>query len=273
MQVLLPSVLRAFLLTFAASFSSNEAAADSVQRFDVFVRIENPDADLHSSTLCGLKPLGINAQAQVWNISGLAGTVTVSGNSFCQNLSIGPYQSVTKGFAFSSAGINPVQDDEALSPYPLEKSTSGELGELSRSFEKYPMAQRAERIYEWMRRHIEFSGIRTAADGAEHALRFRRGDCTEHMLLAGELLQRNGFVVRRAMGFSIPKGQETISTTNVHNWIEYKSGSVWRIFDSAYGVFGEPESMRYVSVFYYQDEAQLGRLPFWVKPASLKIYL
>jgi hypothetical protein len=61
-----------------------------------------------------------------------------------------------------------------------------------------------ERIYAYGRQHC-LPGIRCGSEGAEHALQVRSGDCTEHMLLAGELLARNGITIRRALGLPLRK--------------------------------------------------------------------
>lgn len=273
MRALLNSVIRVFLLTSVASFAAQGLASEMVFQAELNLRIKNSDSSLQSATLCGFRPLALNGKQYVWEVLDRASGRSLKGSPFCkEDLVVGPHQSLSSALVWSVQSIDASGADNFVD-YSQEDLVSAELNDLARSFQKYPPKQRVERIFEWMHSNIVFNGIRSRAEGAEHALRTKSGDCTEHMLLAGELLQRNGFTIRRTLGFSIPKDRKLMTAPSLHNWIEYRENARWLIFDSSYRVLGEPAERNYISVLYYQNSQQLNELPLWITPASLKLHL
>jgi len=221
--------------------------------------------------LCGLLPIAENGVAGRWQVQGANGLQARS-DGYCLRLEdFGPYQSKSLQLRWSSAGA--ANGQVAAPDYPLSSQPSAELLSLAQVFSRYPQAQRPQRIYEWMVDNIEFSGIRRGIDGAEHALSQRRGDCTEHMLLAAELLARNGFAVRRVLGVALPTDQNRISASDLHNWLEYFDNREWRIFDSSRRIFVESGELRYVALLHYGSSQQLSVAPMTTEAQGLKLYL
>lgn len=273
MRASLSSALRAFLLISVASFAAQGVTSEMAFRAELNLRIKNSDSSLQSATLCGFRPLALNGKQYVWEVLDRASGRSLEGSPFCkEDVVVGPHQSLFSSFVWSVQSIDELETGN-FANYSLDELASTELANLAHSFQQYPPEQRLEKIFEWMHTNIAFSGIRTQAEGAEHALRTRSGDCTEHMLLAGELLQRNGFTVRRVLGFSMPQDRKLVTSSSLHNWIEYRENARWLIFDSSYRVLGEPAERNYISVLYYQNSQQLDIMPFWSDVSELKFYL
>lgn len=247
----------------------NAAAQDDVQ---FTVRVHNERASVVvGARLCGLLPVAENGVAGTWQVDGVSG-LQRQGDHYCVALDdLGPYQSKRLPLRwFASPGA---REQQATPDYALISQPSNELKSLAESFARHPQSQRAQRIYEWMVANIEFSGIRRGIDGAELALRQRKGDCTEHMLLAAELLARNGFKVRRVLGVALSTEQKRISANDLHNWLEYFDNGRWRVFDSSKRIFIEPDGRRYIALLYYPSSQQLSEMPFTTDAQDLVLYL
>jgi hypothetical protein len=93
------------------------------------------------------------------------------------------------------------------------------------------------------------------------------------MLLAGELLERNGVTIRRALGVAIAKDQHRISAVQLHNWIEYLDNGSWLVFDSSKKLLGAPETESYLALLFYQSSRQLTHEPFTTDLPQLKLFL
>lgn len=265
MTRLVCSIITASSLLFCAQASAQ-------QDIELTVRVRNERASVVSGAqLCGLLPIAENGVAGRWQVRGPDG-LQARHDGYCLRLEdFGPYQSKSLQLRWSYTGST---DELPAAPaYPLSNQPSAELLSLARSFSRYPPAQRPQRIYEWMVDNIEFSGIRRGIDGAEHALSQRRGDCTEHMLLAAELLARNGFPVRRVLGVALSTDQNRISANDLHNWLEYFDNREWRIFDSSRRIFVEPRALRYVALLHYESSQQLSVAPMTTETQGLKLYL
>lgn len=243
------------------------------QPIGLSVRIQNADgAFLQSARLCGMAPRTLNGVPYAWEITGSLPVWHV-GERYCVDFSgIGPHQ--RRQFALNWRPRERREEKTVeWARYSSHAQPSPELLGLADSFSRYPKAERATRIFEWMRLNIAFSGIRRNVDGVEHALRGRRGDCTEHMLLAAELLERNGFTVRRVLGGALPQAQFRMNANNLHNWVEYQEGGQWLIFDSSRGVLGKPDRQNYVALHFYEDSQQLRLAPLSADQPHLKLYL
>lgn len=256
-------------ITASSLFISSLATAQDIE---LTVRVRNDGATVVSGArMCGLLPIAENAAAEKWLVSGPAGLQSQD-EGYCLGLNdFGPYQAQSLQLRWFPAGA---ATDQLVAPdYPLSSQPSSELQSLAASFSRYPQAERPERIYDWMVANIEFSGIRRGIDGAEHALSQRQGDCTEHMLLAAELLARNGFAVRRVLGVALSEDQKRINASDLHNWLEYSDNREWRIFDSSRRTFIEPGSRRYIALLHYRSSEQLSIVPLTVDAQGLKLYL
>lgn len=250
------------------------ASAYAAQPFELLLRLQNDSsAVLPSADVCGLLPVSLDGQLSEWRVSS-SRPLTASKSNYClRHDELGPYQ--TQQMALQWLPVSPLPDEAwaPTLPYDLDPAPSAQLLQLSESFKAYPQRQRIERIYAWMVSNVAFSGIRRKVEGAEHALRTGQGDCTEHMLLAGELLERNGVTIRRVLGVALPKGQHRISATALHNWIEYRDNGRWFVFDSSKGLLGLPEAESYIALLFYQSSQQLTREPFTTDLPQLKLFL
>lgn len=265
-------IRRASLIIIAISFSCRYSFA--TQPFELNLRLYNDSSQvLPASEVCGLIPLTLNTEARDWEVSASL-SLRVSEETYClKRDALGPYQSqriaihwlplkASDNFARATAGS-----------YDLVSSPSPQLLQLANSFKEYPQAERAKEIHSWLVANVHFSGIRRGIEGAEHALRTRAGDCTEHMLLAGELLERNGVTVRRVLGVAIPKGEHRITAAALHNWVEYLDNGIWLVFDSSKNTLGIPESEDYISLLFYQHSQQLFNEPFGTDLPRMKLFL
>lgn len=79
-----------------------------------------------------------------------------------------------------------------------------------------------------MLENIAFIGINRQVEGANAALSSKSGDCTEHLLLVGELFARNGIKVQRVLGVILPGQSQKISPDFFHNWLKVFEGKFWR---------------------------------------------
>lgn len=261
----------ASLITTAISLLCSPALV--AQSFELSLRVKNDSAAvLPAAQVCGLTPLALNAQAYDWQISG-SRTVQQGDRQYCLTHDVlGPYQS--QQIALQWQPMTPLKHDWApAAPFDLTSDASAQLLALADSFASYPEQEKVERIYAWMLDNIEFSGIRRGVEGAEHALQVGKGDCTEHMLLAGELLERNGVTIRRVLGSALPKDQHRITAATLHNWIEYLDNGTWLVFDSSRRLLGAPEKERYVALLFYQGSQQLTQEIFTADSPRLKLFL
>lgn len=244
------------------------------QPIDLSVRVQNSGGDfLKATRMCGLAPRALNGVTYDWEITGSLPIQRV-GQQYCVDLpGIGPHQSKQITLKWQTRAEMGKEKSPRRGHYDSLAQPSPELMRLAGSFARYSKAERVGRIFDWMQRHIAFSGIRRGVDGAEHALRTRQGDCTEHMLLAAELLERNWFTVRRVLGVALPHGRFRISADSLHNWVEYWDGRQWLIFDSSRGVLDKPDQQIYVALHFYEDSQQLGLAPLSADQLPLKLYL
>lgn len=265
-------IRRASLTITAISLFCTQAFA--TQPFELLLRLQNDSsAVLPAAEVCGLMPLALDAQVHDWQLSASQPLRQGAENYCLKHDSLGPYQS--QQIAVRWLPVLPLPDTAWVptAPYDLTQSPSTQLLQLSDSFAAYPQRERVGRIYAWMVDNIAFSGIRRGIEGAEHALQVGSGDCTEHMLLAGELLERNGVTIRRALGVAIPKDQHRISAAALHNWIEYLDNGSWLVFDSSKKLLGAPETENYLALLFYQSSQQLTHEPFTTDLPQLKLFL
>ncbi|MET1080945.1 MAG: transglutaminase-like domain-containing protein [Pseudomonas sp.] len=242
--------------------------------FELAVRVRNDSAALVSGArLCGVRPLALNGVAYRWQVARAEGPA-LAGNPYCLALEpFGPYQSQQIRLQWQ-----PLAPDEgggkAYTPdYDLTAAPSPQLLALAERFGALPETSRVAAIHQWMVDNIVFSGIRRGIDGAEHALLNGQGDCTEHMLLAGELLQRNGFTIRRVLGVAVDKDRTHITASSLHNWIEYQDNGTWLVFDSSRRVLGSTAQQHYIALMFYQNSHQLGLEPLVLDSSRLQLYL
>lgn len=249
-------------------------SAQAGERFELVLRLQNDSAAvLPAAEVCGLKPLSLNGRVSDWRIEA-SSPVRMRSREYClQHEELGPYQSqrISMQWQPGIEGQDEAWTSEAS--FDLIQEPSEQLRRLAKSFAIYPRRERVERIFAWMVEHIAFFGIRRGVEGAEHALQVGGGDCTEHMLLAGELLERNGVTVRRILGAVVPNEQHRISASGLHNWIEYRDNGRWLVFDSSRRLLGAPKDSRYLGLLFYSNTRQLSLQPLFTDSPSLKLFL
>lgn len=240
--------------------------------FELLVRLENPTYGVIApSSLCGMQPLGINAIAYSWAVKAQS-SVQQSDEQYCLPVRLlGPYQS--QALSIQWQPLEPLSSAQAFPAYHSVEAPSEALVQLAATFAESNAGDRVQRIHAWMADNIEFVGIRRSVDGAEYALRNRQGDCTEHMLLAAELLERNGYSVRRVLGVLLDKDQLRIKASSLHNWVEYLDNGKWRIFDSTRRFFTATDDVTYISLWHYSHSLQLPLQPLNADSPQLKLYL
>lgn len=265
-------IRRASLITTAISLLCIQPLA--AQPFELSLRLQNDSAAvLPAAQVCGLMPLALDAQAYDWKISA-SRALQQNTRQYClAHDLLGPYQSQQIAVQWLPLAPQGHKPEPPTVPYDLIKVPSLQLLQLADSFAGYPQREKVERIYTWMVGNIAFAGIRRGIEGAEHALQVGSGDCTEHMLLAGELLERNHVTVRRVLGVAIPKEQHRITAPALHNWIEYLDNGNWLVFDSSRRLLGAPEEERYVALLFYQSSQQLTRQAFTTDLPQLQLFL
>lgn len=265
-------IRRASLTITAISLFCSQVC--TAQPFELLLRLQNDSsAVLPAAEVCGLMPLALDAQVRDWQLSA-SQPLRQGSEIYClQHDSLGPYQSQQIALQWLPASPLPDTAWMPAAPYDLTQSPSAQLLQLSDSFAVYPQRERVGRIYAWMVDNITFSGIRRGIDGAEHALQVGSGDCTEHMLLAGELLERNGVTIRRVLGVAIPQDQHHINAAAVHNWIEYLENGRWLVFDSSKKLLGTPETESYLALLFYQSSQQLSYDVFSTNSPRIKLFL
>lgn len=239
--------------------------------FELLVRVENSTSSVIApSKLCGMRPLGINAVAYSWAVK--AESTAFSGEQYCLPVRLlGPYQA--QALSIQWQPLEPLSSAQVEPAYHSDEATSQALVQLASTFAEGGAGDKAQRIHVWMAENIQFVGIRRSVEGAEYALRNRQGDCTEHMLLAAELLERNGYSVRRVLGVLLDKDQLRIRAPSLHNWVEYLDNGEWRVFDSTRRFLLATGDVTYISLWHYSHSAQLPLQPLNADSPQLKLYL
>lgn len=263
---------RARLIITAISLLPLQVLA--AQSFTLSLRVQNDSAQvLPAAEICGLRPQALNGQAYDWQLSA-SRPLREEGGRYClEHGELGPYQA--QRFDLQWLALTPLaQNGDAGTPaFDLLQAPSAPLLQLAESFAAYPQPERVARIHAWMVDNIAFNGIRRGIEGAEHALQTRTGDCTEHMLLAAELLERNGVTVRRVLGAVVHKDQHRITAESLHNWIEYLDNGSWLVFDSSKRLLGYPQGGSYLALHFYQSSQQLNHDAFSTDSPRLKLFL
>jgi len=217
-------------------------------------------------------PLSLDGRAYAWRAESSSQFVMENGNLVFSVGEFAPYQ--VKHIKVFFQGIGPkVERVVALDSYPLTSHPSPELITLSESFAGLSYQEKIQTIYRWMVENIAFTGIDRQIEGANAALSSKSGDCTEHMLLAGELLARNGVKVRRVFGVASPKYRLKVSPAFFHDWLEVFDGKAWMLFDSAYKTYGMASEINYIGLSFYQGGSRIIHHAFKMSTASIGVFL
>lgn len=103
----------------------------------------------------------------------------------------------------------------------------------------------ASRSYRFAAEHVDYTAYLREDHGALHALRTRRGDCTEGAALFAALARANGIPARRMAGFLV--SEDRARNHDYHNWAEFHHADTWWIADPQNRVFATADR-RYVAL-------------------------
>jgi len=224
-----------------------------------------PDAQVE-----GALPMSLNGSSYEFRVESSV-PVVVEGKRFrLAVVSFGPF--AVKRVRLLFVGMGSKAEQSVVSEaYPLTAAPSSELIALAESFAGLSYQEKIRAVYRWMVGNIKFTGIDRQVEGATYALSKKAGDCTEHMLLAGELLARNGVQVRRVFGVAIPRLSRRVSPMFFHDWLEVFDGEAWELFDSAYQAYGASPDRDYIG--FYQREGELSGEAFKVNHKAIGVFL
>ncbi|AFU97588.1 transglutaminase-like superfamily protein [Simiduia agarivorans SA1 = DSM 21679] len=111
-------------------------------------------------------------------------------------------------------------------------------------------------ISEWLYTHVESVDYMAQDRGAEYALKYKRGDCTEFMSAFSALAQAAEYPVFGVGGFVVSESSGVLLKADAyHNWNQAFENQSWELFDSqrnlrsahntsyvAFRLFGLPET-------------------------------
>ncbi|MDR6679153.1 transglutaminase domain-containing protein [Pseudomonas oryzihabitans] len=220
-------------------------------------------------------PLSLDGKTYDWQVKSSVPFVVDGENLVFSAGDFSPYQVKHVKVYFEGMGAKSERNFTSGSDtYPLTANPSPELIALSKSFSGLSHQEKIRAVYQWMVANIAFTGIDRQVEGANSALSSKSGDCTEHMLLAGELLARNGVRVRRALGLVVPAMSRKVTSVNLHNWLEAYHRGGWFILDSAYKTYQASEAEgKYLGLHYYKGEEELSYRIFGIRDKRLQVFI
>ncbi len=126
------------------------------------------------------------------------------------------------------------QSDYLRSSMTLE-SDSPEIQQLAHSIvgQERDAYRAAQKINEWVYKNLA-KDYGASADRATDVLHQRRGDCTEHALLATSLLRAAGIPAKRVDGLVYLANDEQAPSLYWHQWVELYAGE-WTQMDPTFG--------------------------------------
>ncbi|RPI79564.1 MAG: transglutaminase domain-containing protein [Desulfobacteraceae bacterium] len=136
--------------------------------------------------------------------------------------------------------VYPVAHREDISNYLLPgkniQSNEPEIQEIARILKAENEMQTVERVFDYVSRHIEYTGYLSQSYGALYALRRKKGDCTEFMDLFIALCRANEIPARGLAGYSI-KENSLLKPNEYHNWAEFYYAGIWYTADPQRRIF------------------------------------
>jgi transglutaminase-like putative cysteine protease len=130
--------------------------------------------------------------------------------------------------------------DQDLQPYlkpeKFCEADSPPIHQLADSLKRGSKQETARSIFDWVSRHIAYSGYQGRPRGAVFALKAKSGDCTELMYLFMALCRAAGIPARGVGGY-LCHANAVFKSADYHNWAEFHDGSRWQIVDCQNKVF------------------------------------
>jgi len=121
-------------------------------------------------------------------------------------------------------------------------------------------SQTVDRIFRWVKRHVQDESYVRKPRGALYALEKGKGDCTEYMVLFMALCRRAGIPARAVGGYICPRNR-MLSSSGYHNWAEFYEAGRWWIADPLRGVLRD-QSENYVALREIgEEESPMGDAP------------
>ena len=94
----------------------------------------------------------------------------------------------------------------------------------------------AENIFHWVAGHLKYEGYSRNAQGALHALKTGKGDCTEFMYLFAALSRASKIPARGIAGYVIHE-DAVLRPGGYHNWATFYDDGRWRMADPQRKIF------------------------------------
>lgn len=139
---------------------------------------------------------------------------------------------------------NPVPVKDPRDYIQAEKYCESDDPAISRLAEKLKgprPVKTAENIFRWVAGNVQYTGYLRNARGALHALKNKKGDCTEFMYLFAALCRASN-IPARGMGGYLLNENAVLRPNGFHNWVEFYDDAMWRIADPQRKIFMQNQS-------------------------------
>lgn len=134
----------------------------------------------------------------------------------------------------------PLAEDLAfLASEPFIEADHPQIREVGRRLreagEKGASDAYVDRVYDWVRKRVQYAGFVADDLGALSALRYGRGDCSEYAYLVAAL-NRSGQVPTKVLGGFVVQSNAVLKAADYHNWNEVYVDGRWQLVDAQKGV-------------------------------------
>ena len=126
------------------------------------------------------------------------------------------------------------------------ESDDPEILRLANKLKAPEPVKTAENIFRWVAGNVQYAGYIKNVRGALHALRNKKGDCTEFMYLFAALCRANGIPARGIGGYVLNENA-VLKPNDYHNWVEFYNDGAWRIADPQKKIF-MPNRSHYIAM-------------------------
>lgn len=117
-----------------------------------------------------------------------------------------------------------------LQPAEYVESDHPDIQAQAAKLKAASVPETARKIYDWVANNLKYAGFLSREQGALVALKNRRGDCTEYMVLFAALCRANR-IPARCVGGWICTGNAILAPAGYHNWAEFHHQGRWRLAD------------------------------------------
>ena len=131
--------------------------------------------------------------------------------------------------------------EQYLQPERYIESDHAEIIRLAHKLKKETSLETAKNIHNWVAKNINYAGYMKHPRGALYALRNKKGDCTEYMMLFTALCRANN-IPARGIGGYVCSRDCILRPADYHNWAEFYQDGAWRIADPQKKLFMQNET-------------------------------